>query len=1265
MEEELKKVLKAIGKAVKNTLRIILLPLLPFILIIILLAGAVYFITVDDGTFKEDDWTSPGYGAAVYKSETTVNADGTISASTSAQEIWDKLVEEGSPITAYLDSAEELAKLMNAEIITQYPDTRSNPDAPIDWDSIINGDSLQGIIKFKRSDENGNKSTMTYVDPETFQGYIDQYNENGDPTAKKNALSHFTIKKASQTTGSTAGINYNGPDLCWPATTTSITSNFGYRPPPVEGATSYHQGLDIGVPMNSEVYACEDGTVVEATFHSARGNYVKIDHGNGYVSWYEHNNSFAVNAGDEVEKGQVVAYAGSTGVSNGPHVHFQIDFNGTSIDPLGFKYNNGMGNGTGGFGVESDDEEDNKDEDKDDEDEDKEDDEEEEKRAGVETPVSGDGYDMEYTSSAGITYKAFKQYQGSYEHSPYWGGDIENWGCGPVAVTILASGLIDPNYTPLEIANEMNEKYGKTNRYNLKAEMDSLGMSAELIENPTAEQIQENLRNGKVMLASLTNITGYAHQDSHIIAIVDINEQGQVYMISPSDLGNGWTDIETLMADGSGKGTQYIVTTQAKKPSMIQGSNTSNYVVQIATWKQIDTTITTNDPNVEAESSTQYIMTTTNVNYEAMVEPYTMPFDYLWALLVVGESKNFVMDIADLVYNSNIEITVHDNLTVNTDTDAWTYTLRTKVVDKATVTVSGEGLTESADIPEHTHDPEVDPGNSPADKLFQTTKTVVTQTNTVNVALTRANVWIVDYQNDFTLATPTKTEDHNTKTVPNEEYPDSPTRTSVGSGYSCVEITHKLNELVGKLKTKYAAAQNTTSTGSGTISSSPASTANSSILYEPKFNSEVNATVKYYEKYINIKDEITHIVETKKYTEGTPTLKEKTDPDSTEPNFVTIFNSNKYEKNSSNIRSAFSWLIEILETNDSTKNRFPELTKYLLYKATGIDYGVTEFDFKVFYPGSLTSVAGEDYVVDINKSSDDIVIRDLETLKKAFSGYSNSSKLIENAQTFLDLQEKYGVNAVFAAAVSISETGAGTAGNAVNGKNNWFNIECTCGNSSHGRYETYSSVRESIEAFYRLIAVKDYYFTDGNYTVSSIGMIYCEDADAPGGWIDNTQSSMAQMFRAAGINASSSESSSENEMVEIAKELHDYVREKKYSYNTGQRPNGCNIPIDESSPKVIDCSAFVSWVLYEYGYTDLAGSQQTTRTLYGLAQRKGWTIKSANEAQPGDIMLRLNYHTSIYAGDGYLYDCGSDEWIQEEKTKMNMVYDYAITVTKP
>ena len=100
--------------------------------------------------------------------------------------------------------------------------------------------------------------------------------------------------------------------------------------------------------------------------------------------------------------------------------------------------------------------------DKDDEDENKEDDEEEEKKAGVETPVSGDGYDIEYTSSAGITYKEFKQYRGSYALSPYWGGDIYHYGCGPTAIASLASGLLGSNYTPLEVANEMDEKYGFT-----------------------------------------------------------------------------------------------------------------------------------------------------------------------------------------------------------------------------------------------------------------------------------------------------------------------------------------------------------------------------------------------------------------------------------------------------------------------------------------------------------------------------------------------------------------------------------------------------------------------------------------------------------------------------------------------------------------------------------------------------------------------------------------------------------------------------------
>ena len=85
-------------------------------------------------------------------------------------------------------------------------------------------------------------------------------------------------------------------------------------------------------------------------FDYETGNYIEIDHGNGYVTKYMHNSQLKVSVGDKVTAGQVIALSGSTGKSTGPHCHFQIEYNGVKVDPLTFKYDNGMGNGMGGFG---------------------------------------------------------------------------------------------------------------------------------------------------------------------------------------------------------------------------------------------------------------------------------------------------------------------------------------------------------------------------------------------------------------------------------------------------------------------------------------------------------------------------------------------------------------------------------------------------------------------------------------------------------------------------------------------------------------------------------------------------------------------------------------------------------------------------------------------------------------------------------------------------------------------------------------------------
>lgn len=215
-----------------------------------------------------------------------------------------------------------------------------------------------------------------------------------------------------------------------------------------------------------------------------------------------------------------------------------------------------------------------------------------------------------------------------------------------------------------------------------------------------------------------------------------------------------------------------------------------------------------------------------------------------------------------------------------------------------------------------------------------------------------------------------------------------------------------------------------------------------------------------------------------------------------------------------NLVEAREMLFELLGKSEKTQSH-ERLMRYLLYLLTGNDYGVTEFDFNEFLNGSFVNVGIGDYIVDTTKSPDEIVITDLDTLKKAFSWYSNDRVLQQYADYFLECQEKYHVNAVFAAAVSITESSAGT--NIAIGGNNMFSIS----NGGQGNWNSYGTMESSIESFFKLISGE--YFTNGQYTVSTIGNdpggthSYCVPPD---GWISATTTYMTEMFKAAGINVS-------------------------------------------------------------------------------------------------------------------------------------------------
>ena len=134
---------------------------------------------------------------------------------------------------------------------------------------------------------------------------------------------------------SVTGSNTRTPSI-WP-TTGVITSDFGARVDPVYGGQAYHEGIDIADDYGTQVVATAAGTVTFAgPTDGGYGNLVEIDHGNGIVTRYGHNSVVLVSPGQQVRQGDVISLMGSTGKSTGSHLHYEVDVNGTPVDPIVF-----------------------------------------------------------------------------------------------------------------------------------------------------------------------------------------------------------------------------------------------------------------------------------------------------------------------------------------------------------------------------------------------------------------------------------------------------------------------------------------------------------------------------------------------------------------------------------------------------------------------------------------------------------------------------------------------------------------------------------------------------------------------------------------------------------------------------------------------------------------------------------------------------------------------------------------------------------------
>ena len=248
-------------------------------------------------------------------------------------------------ISEFLNSADYIAQIQSydRQKLTEYQDT---------VESIVN---LEAQLEQEYTDLEALKSTvesnkatvaamMRQKESELadISGDIEDAQSDADYYAAEIQAQEELIAaiKRAEAEKAAAGVEehpYTGGAFRWPCpSSTRVTSDYGTRVSPMSGASSNHKGIDIGASAGADIIAAADGTVTAASYSSAAGNYVMIDHGGGLYTVYMHASSLLVSPGQTVSAGDVIAKVGSTGISTGSHPHFGVSLNGSYVSPWSY-----------------------------------------------------------------------------------------------------------------------------------------------------------------------------------------------------------------------------------------------------------------------------------------------------------------------------------------------------------------------------------------------------------------------------------------------------------------------------------------------------------------------------------------------------------------------------------------------------------------------------------------------------------------------------------------------------------------------------------------------------------------------------------------------------------------------------------------------------------------------------------------------------------------------------------------------------------------
>lgn len=743
--------------------------------------------------------------------------------------------------------------------------------------------------------------------------------------------------------------------------------------------------------------------------------------------------------------------------------------------------------------------------------------------------------------------------------------------------------------------------------------------------------------------------------------------------------------------------------------SAIKDSSALNYFslkdgnIIVASWStneiryelnEIKGTVPEDIKNQYVNTGEQITITETAINYKAMTGIHTVPFEFLLALLINTDKVDFVNELSDIALDSTIEITIYDNTTeiittekehikeITTYKKDLNYTIKTEYQEQlASGNLAHGGTTYSYGN---------ETFNSAYNKEleYELTKTTISKSNSYVVGLTNVSSWLADITNEYSYL---------------PEYGE-PIDLGAGNQYTYgPEVNvEEINPPTSDSEIEaFRRSKESASTSVDASNGATHITVKTCSINTAKKEGTLNGS--------NTLEEYTSITNKYKYEKGT------SQTSNVGGKFKEVYD--KHDGARAQLDCVASWLYELLEETESGVD-YVSVMKYLLYVCTGEDHGVTELDLDLFKEEGFTFVG---------------TIQG-DNAYQAFLLAWEGTRKDESGNFILhrpnDVTIGYGLYLKYNLGL-FQELGYFTTLNqstwestlyeirrqrVVNKEDlKFYNYELNNGqlvrkeqipnaDIEQASKNSRSNFREGVEKEvkfnlspnqYDALAVIKYkwgnignfndvyhYYEEGDkdkflssFVVNGINPMskkkdFSERQYAAwimfdeGRYLDRSGNEIA---------VSNSATQESHSFLDVAKERHDYIRTNNYSY-----VNGTTIPADASRSKGIDCSAYVSDVIYWYGYYN--GYQKYVDTFKGHQHVSSWFMSKSNvesmgwkqlpisQVQAGDLIVKSG-HIEIYAGDGKCYNAGSTEAIRREYSNSGMAYvkgfTYAIRIIPP